>query len=363
MSVTIDIPPLWCPLELRVRDGVEEFDARSHAWLERHGLDERSLLRATATDTGFLACSWAPDGTREGVQLLSDWLVWALLFDDYYCDAGELSDQPGPFNTLIAEMMARAMYPELGRTGRTGDTAFDAFASSLADIVTRIHTLADPQLAHLCSLAHYRWAVGAMCGVSDRAAGTLRTASQHLLVRAADGADCLSAHMIEVAEGTALPASERITPEVRALSQAAGILLTVPTDLASYTRESHQECLESNVVQILGVEYACSSEEAVSRSCSLLESVMEFFVAMRSKLQHSGSTELHRYADQMANLVRGTYEWQRFLPRYTTALDVPVAGRPAAVVKPARALHEITDTPNQKRAEKDPAIAWWWELL
>ncbi|NUT53312.1 MAG: hypothetical protein HOV94_39405, partial [Saccharothrix sp.] len=128
MHVGLDIPPLWCPLELRVKDGTEEYEERSHAWLERHCLDDRSLARAAATDTGFLACSWAPDGTREGVQLLSDWLVWALLFDDYYCDSGDLADQPAPFNTLIAQMMARALYPELGPTG---DRDFDAFASAL----------------------------------------------------------------------------------------------------------------------------------------------------------------------------------------------------------------------------------------
>ncbi|MBG0852231.1 hypothetical protein I2W78_10375 [Streptomyces spinoverrucosus] len=294
------------------------------------------------------------------MQLLSDWLVWALLFDDYYCDAGQLSDQPAPFNTLIVQMMARALYPELGATG---DPAFDAFASALVDLVERIRSQADPQLAHLCSLAHYQWAVGAMCGVSDRAAGTLRTAAQHLLIRPSDGADILSAHMIEVAEGTMLPAHERLTAEARALSQAAGILLTVPTDLASYMHEQHQECLESNLVQILSIEHGCSPQVAVHQTCSLLESSMEFFLAMREKLQSNGRNSLLLYADQLANMVRGTYEWQRFLPRYTTVLDIPVNAADSSAVRPAAALHEIADKRTGKHTEKPISISWWWDLI
>ncbi|WP_436777661.1 terpene synthase family protein [Yinghuangia sp. YIM S09857] len=356
------IPPLWCPLELHVGDGAEEYQERSYAWLARHRLDERSLLRAAATDTGFLACTWAPQGTREGVQLLSDWLIWALLFDDYYCDSGRLADQPAPFNTLIAQMMARALYPELGGTG---DPAFDAFASALADLVARIRSQADPQVAHLCSAAHYQWAVGAMCGVGDRAAGTLRSAAQHLLIRPSDGAAELSALMIEVAEGTALSARERVTPQVRAFGQAAGILLTVPTDLASYRHEEHQGCLESNLVRILGVELDCPPQVAVDRTCAVLENTMEFFVAMRERLLASGRSDLRRYADQLANMVRGTYEWQRFLPRYTTVLDVPAESRSLSVPRPEKGIHEIVD----RRTRSDhpeaavPLISWWWDLL
>ncbi|MCS0635776.1 hypothetical protein NX801_08880 [Streptomyces sp. LP05-1] len=364
----IALPPLWCPLELRVREGEKVFQERSRAWLERHGLDERSLRRAAATDTGFLACVWAPDGSEEGVQLLADWLVWALLFDDYYCDTGPHSVRPGTFNPLTARMMARALYPA---TARTGDPAFDAFASALADMIRRIDALADPQLAQLCALAHYQWAVGAMCGVSDRAAGSLRSVEDHVLIRPGDGADILSVHMIEVAEGTVLPARDRIRPEVRAVTQAAGILLTVPTDLASYAHEHHQGCLESNLVHLVAARRGCPAQDAVDQACALLECVMTFFVTMRDRLREHGSESMLRYTDQLAHLVRGTYEWQRFLPRYTTVLDVPRHGgaedpalRPADPARrPAHALHDIAPDRRHPGAGLPAPLAWWWELL
>lgn len=359
LNPLIQIPPLWCPLELRVRDGAATIDARTLAWLEHHGIDDRSLQRATATDTGFLACSWAPDGSEEGTQLLSDWLTWALLYDDFYCDAGPHASRPGTFNPIAARMMARAFYPD---TAPTGETAFDAFAATLADLMRRIHALADPTLAHLCALAHQHWAVGTMCGVSDRAAATVRTVDDHLLIRPADGADLLAGHMIEVAEGTVLPARERNRPQVRALTQAAGILLTVPTDLTSYERELRQGSLESNIVHILAVQRSLTAQDAMYAACALLETVMHFFVSMHERLRADASPALLRYTDQMANLVRGTYEWQRGLPRYTTVLDVPEhAGLPAP--RPEAALHEITDVRTRAYEDRLAPLEWWWNLL
>ncbi|MFJ8584310.1 hypothetical protein ACIRD2_06580 [Streptomyces sp. NPDC093595] len=360
MDDHIDIPPLWCPLDLRVRDGAAEFDARSLAWLERHGIDERSLKRAAATDTGFLACSWAPDGAEEGVQVLCDWLVWALLYDDHYCDTGPHATRPATFNTIAARMMERALYPA---TAPTGDAVFDAFAATLGDLMHRVHALADPSLAHLCALAHYQWAVGTMCGVSDRSVDAVRTMEDHLLVRPGDGGSLLSAHMIEVAEGAALPARERVRPEVRAFTQAAGILLTVSTDLPSYLREHRQRSLESNIVHILAVQHSLTPQEAAYEACALLETVMEFFLAMREQLRRDERPALLRYTDQMAHMVRGTYEWQRALPRYTTVLDTPEVTPGTGIARPATALHDITWEPSRSYPGKPAPIAWWWTLL
>lgn len=362
MGNGIVIPPLWCPLDLHVRAGAAEFQAHSQEWVRRHGLDDRSLRRAAATDTGFLACTWAVEGTDEGVQILSDWLMWALLFDDYYCDTGPHCARPASFNPLAGQMMARALHPD---TAPTGDSRFDAYASALTDLFRRIHVQADPHLAQLCALAHFRWAVGAMCGVSDRAAGALRTGEEHLLIRPMDGGDLISAHMIEVAEGTVLPAAERIRADVRALEQAAGILLTVPTDLASYAHEQHQDCLESNLVHILAAQNSTSAQAAAEEACAVLETVMEFFVAMRRQFRTTGTPTLRRYADQLAHLVRGSYEWQRFLPRYTTVLDVPEdVGPDAPVPRVTMALHEIARTRRcETSAQRPSSLSWWWDLL
>ncbi|WP_432055899.1 terpene synthase family protein [Streptomyces sp. bgisy022] len=365
MHHPIRIPPLWCPLDLRVKDAVEATDARTLAWLEHHGVDERSLRRAPHTNTGFLACSWAPSGTEEGVQLLSDWLMWALLYDDHYCDSGPHASRPDTFNTIAARMMVRAEYPA---TPPTGDPAFDAFASALADLVRRIHALAPPALAHLCGLAHYQWALGTVCGVSDRSAEAVRSMEDHLLIRPADGASVLAGHLIEVADGTLLPAHERVRPAVQALTQAAGILLTVPTDLTSYGRERQQQSLESNIVHVLARRQAIPVQEATHEACALLETVMEFFVTMRRRLRKDAGPELLRYTDQLANMVRGTYEWQRSLPRYTAVFDDdggadddgeagPTSRRSGTV------LHEITSTRTRWLLETPAPLAWWWDLL
>lgn len=359
VSSGIQIPPLWCPLELRIRPGFERFQKQSERWLARHGIDERSLRRAGATGVGFLACTWTRDGADEGCQLLTDWLQWALLFDDHYCDAGDLASHPALFNPAATLMMHRGLYP---KTRPTEDPVFDAFAATLIDVMRRVHEQTDPQLAQLCVLQHYEWAVGAMCGVSDRAGNTTRTVDEHLVIRPMDAAYHVSINLIEVANRTMLPARDRVTPHVRAITQAAGILFSVCTDLASYTRERYQGCLESNVVHIIANQHQCDLQEALESSCALLEEIMGFFVAMLTQLRVNGSDELCRYLDHVADLVRGTYEWQRTLPRYTTPLDVP-AHTSVLPVHADTVLHEITDIRTRTYGEPLPSIAWWWDLL
>jgi hypothetical protein len=361
MTVTAtQIPPIWCPIEPRTHPGAATFEERSRLWLAEFNMDERSLRRAAATSTGMLASSWAPDGDDEGVQLLSDWLVWALLFDDHYCDAGQMAAQPVEFNPLVARLMHHALYPE---HHLPGDPVFEAFRATLVDLMRRIQARADPQLSHLCSLAHFIWAMAAACGVSDRSGNTVRSLDEHLIIRPPDGSYLLSIYMTEVAEGTALPAHERVSPHVRALTEAAGILLTVPTDLASYAHEEQQQSLESNVVHILSLEHSCSTQEAVDMACSLLELVMGFFVAMRDQLARTASAELRTYLKHLSNIVRGTLDWQRTLPRYTTTLDVALDGPAQAVTQPVAPIHDICETPRYERRNPPASIAWWWDLL
>lgn len=357
---TVEIPPIWCPIEPRAYPGAARAEERSRLWLARFGMDERSMRRAAATATGALARSWAPDGDEEGVQLLSDWLVWALLFDDYYCDAGWTATRPEQFNPLAARLMHHVVHPE---ARIPGDAVFEAYRGTLVDLTNRIRARVHPNLALLWSLSHYHWAMGAACGVSDRAGGALRDLNDHMVIRPPDGGCFVDISMIEIAENTCLPSSERLSPRVRAVTEAASILLTMPTDLASYAHEEHQHCLESNLVHILSRERSCTTQEAVDMACSLMELVMEFFIAMRERLVRSASEELRTYLKQLSNMVRGTLDWQRTLPRYTTVLDVPVDGPDVAVVQPAAPVHDICDVPRYPRSSPPAPIAWWWDLL
>ncbi|WP_280359157.1 terpene synthase family protein [Nocardia otitidiscaviarum] len=351
----IEIPPIWCPLDLHQHSGGIEFQRRSEDFYRRMGFDATSLALAHDMCTGELACMWAPEGDAVGIQLLSDWLMWALLFDDHYCDDGPISRNPTRFNHVAAGLMNYSLHPEREALGIPD---FDAFAVSLADIMARVRQRAGAEPAMLCALSHYRWALGAACGVSDRSGRYLRSLDEHLIERPPDGGDLLSVHLIEVAESTWLDLATRSTPAVRAATDAATVLLTVPTDLASFARERDQHSLESNIVEIIAVHDDCTRQEAVYRACALIEEIMELFLALKNKLSATGTPELCRYLEQLSNMIRGTLEWQRRLPRYAKSFNG--ADRARLREDP---LHGIADRRVFVRTEPPPAIRWWWSLV
>ncbi|MEG8184412.1 hypothetical protein GZH49_38850 [Nocardia terpenica] len=356
----IEIPPIWCPLPLHTRSNGIEFQHRSEDFYRRMGFDADSLKSANDMCTGELACMWAPLGDDEGTQLLSDWLMWALLFDDHYCDSGPISRDPTAFNHVAANLMNFAVHPERQPLGIED---FDAFVAALTDIAARIQTRANPEQVIICLLSHYRWALGAACGVSDRSGNYLRSVDEHMIARGPDGGDLASIVLIEIAEATCLDFETRRSPAVRAITDAATILLTVPTDIASYAREREQRNLESNIVEIIAARDGLSRQEAIYAACALIEEIMNLFVSLKHKLAASASPGLHRYLEQLSNMIRGTLEWQRRLPRYSANAHGTSAYPAVSGQLSKDALHTISEQRLFSETQPPESIRWWWQFI
>lgn len=354
-----EIGAIWCPLELKQHSEPERFQARSEQFFLDLGLNPDQINTARATSTGALACWWAPTGSTEGVQLLSDWLMWALLFDDTYCDVGSASRDPLTFIYTAARTMNRSLYPS---DPSEENNELRTFELSLQDMFARIDRLAGGQASQECATAHFSWMVGAACGVSDRHHYHMRSLDDHLVVRPMDGGDLVSGYLIQVAEGRWLDSDLRCDPAVRAISNAAGVLLTVPTDLASYGRERRQDSLHSNIVAIIQREQSCTTREALDLSRHLIEEMMQLFVDLKAKLQERRIPQLDLYLEDLSNMVRGTLEWQRLLPRY--ALPDSVVRESRSGVFEVDPLHEVTTQRQFSNNIRIPrSIQWWWQAL
>ncbi|MGY2062025.1 terpene synthase family protein, partial [Nocardia gipuzkoensis] len=142
---------------------------------------------------------YSPCGDTEGVQLLSDWIMWAFLFDDRYCDDGPIARDPTAFNHLALNLMNFGLYPEHAPLGIAD---FDAFAASMSDIVTRVRARTNEAQAAMIALSQLRWAPAAACDVSDRSGGDMRSVDEHMIARRPDGADITTIHLIEISENT-----------------------------------------------------------------------------------------------------------------------------------------------------------------
>ncbi len=355
----LNIPPIWCPLELfSYGDGLS-FQLGSEEFFRRMGVGADLLSSARRMCTGDLACMYGPTADEEGVQLMSDWLMWALLFDDYYCDDGPYAWDPTAYNHVVLNLMQYSMDPE---RGPIGDRAFDSFAAALGDIMARVRARTSAEHAMLVSMAHFQWALGAGCGVSDRSGNYMRSLDEHMIARGSDGAYLVTIPLIEVIGGTCLDFTTRNLPEVRAITDAAGLLFNVSTDIPSYARERDQRSLESNVVGIIAAENRCSRQEAIYRACALVEEITELFVTLEQKLATAGHPALRDYVKHLSHMVRGTLEWQRRLPRYYASLDG--TGHPVSTGRLSDdAIHDVSPTRLFTRITPPASIRWWWNFI
>jgi hypothetical protein len=357
-SRLLRIPPIWCPIQSRCGPFFETIQHQTENWLGTMGFDDAVKPRVEAMNTGYLSSVWAPLATATGRQLLSDWLTWILLVDDH-CDTGPVASDTSFLSHSLLALFQRGIHPEVDKTG---DEQFDLYARGLTDICRRSRERVGPKSVEAIAVGHYLFAIGSLTAAADREQGRLRTINQHMLERPADGGASASISIVEAACGCGGPGPElRSLPIVRAITAAAELYFCLVTDLPSYDHESADGSLEANAIAIVANEQRCTVPEAVNYVCHLLEEIMALFLALRNRLCEYSAPTRH-YASHLSDIVAGTIEWQRTVPRYSNVTSVLREGTAHSSTPP---LHDVTSnrqfTPGG--IEVPESIRWWWTTL
>ena len=355
-SEYLAIPPLWCPLETTLHPAAADIESCVQPWMAGFGLDERTLRRAAAATISGWVCRVAPDSNPERLRWFAQWVDWGLTMDDQLIDAGPLRAQPHAYNPLVCRMLNHLLHPETPTD--------EPFTAALGDLSRRARTIASPALVALWRQTHHAWLLGAACSVSDRAVRRTRTVDDHLIIGVMDRAVSTFTLMIEMVEGTELPAAERAQPAVRAVTAAAQLLVTCYNDIASYSHEVHQDSPESNLVHILATEQHLAPQDAMVAAVAMVDRLMLLFVELREHLETTGSVELRRYLTQLSHMIRGNSDWQRHVPRYTTTLEVDMQALNQLPAIPSRPLYDYASAPSDsRRMPLSASTTWWWSVL
>ncbi|GAA0241518.1 terpene synthase family protein [Cryptosporangium japonicum] len=337
------VPPLYCPLPTRMHPESGAIGRRSVAWLEQFGLldDERMRDRIRATRPAEWACRIAPAGAGPGLQLVSDWTHLGFVIDDSRFDAGPIADRPGRLIPLMMRLMHALDHPEAPADD-------DPFAAAFRNLSARARACAPAAVVRRWADGNLEWFFSVACLTAYRVAGTMPTLTEYLNLGPRDRAMRLTGSLIELAEGSVLTDADREEPAVRAVTQAANLLVTIGNDLFSFRKEADDDVLESNIVGVIQHRDACPAEEALARTVELHDRVMCLYLGLRAQLDADGAPTVRRHLTQLDHLIRGNLEWSVRVPRYGTAsaspwADTPADGRPAA---PHLA-----------------PIDWWWEQV
>lgn len=337
------VPPLYCPLPTRMHPDSPAIGRRSVAWLDAFGLlpDDRARARIGATRPAEWACRIAPGGSAAGLQLVSDWTHLGFVIDDSRFDAGPIADRPARLIPFMMRLTQALDHPEAPADD-------DPFAAAFRDLSARARAQAPATVVRRWADGNLEWFFSVACLTAYRVAGTMPTLTEYLNLGPRDRAMRLTGSLIELAEGSVLTDADREAPAVRAVTQAANLLVTIGNDLFSFRKEAADDVLESNVVGVIQHRDACPPEVALARTVALHDRVMCLYLALAAQLADGGSPTVRRHLSQLDHLIRGNLEWSVGVPRYGTGSASPWAAVPADGSLTAPDLSPID---------------WWWGQL
>ncbi|WP_143086956.1 terpene synthase family protein [Lentzea flaviverrucosa] len=302
-------------------------------------------MAIAANRAGDWCCRIAPHAAQEQLQLISDWVHLGFLVDDRRFDGGPLVRSPERLIPMMMHLLFTLEHPETTRSD-------DPFVEAWRDISNRARASADPVAVRRWADGNMEWFFAVSCLLSHRVAGTMPSLDEYANLGPRDRGMRLVGSLVELAEGTTLPDSVRESGEVRAITQAAYLLVTIASDIFSFAKEAKHDVLESNTVGVIRYARKCSNHEAMARTVALHDRMMCLYLGLRRKIQLTGDTRLRQHVRQMDHLVRGNLEWSAQVPRYRNRTERPVS----AVSDAPRDAH-LTAPPDM------PSISWWWNHL
>ena len=337
---------LECPIPSAIHPAADSADAQSAVWMRHFGLcaNEIERNRLAQSGCGRLAARIAPRATRQTLQILSDFFIWNVSFDDEYCDEGPLSRQPGELARIVS-LIHRAI--EVPESELHGD---DRYARAMLDIRQRLDAHATPSQIYQWLAAMQGWFLAEAWKAGNLAAGRIPTLDEYATLRLTSGGAMVFPTLTAIAENHAVPLDSLEDRRVRALTEIAASLVAWMADIASYGKEVAREDGGHNLVIVIQQEHGRSPEWATVQATALCGQMMELFLRLRDSLAPGATAELRGYLQSLGHYVRASFDWCHASERYAYG-DIPAATS-------TQNLASQTNSPLQ--GASIPSIAWWW---
>lgn len=339
---------LKCPIPSAIHPAADSADAQSVVWMRHFGLcaDEVERDRLAQSGCGRLAARIGPGATRQTLQILSDFFLWNVAFDDEYCDEGPLSRQPGELARAVSRIHRAIDVPESELHGG------DRYARAMLDIRRRLDAHATPFQIGQWLAAMRGWFLAEIWKAGNVAAGRIPTLDEYATFRLTSGGAMAFPHLAAIAENYAVMPGDLEDRRVKALTEIAASLATWMSDIASYGKEVAREDGGHNLIIVLRLEQGYSPERAIVQATALCGQMMALFLRLRDQIALDASPELHRYLQTLSHYIRASFDWCHATERYVTDN--------IATAVPAQ------DVPSQPRlplqGSSIPSIAWWWTI-
>lgn len=342
---TGDSLELYCPIPLTFHPKAQEVQNRSFDWMERFKLFGDGTIpreNALATESARVTGSMIPDAPEDLLLLYVTYMYWGFMVDDLV-DAGTAEQRSGNYRALAPQLM-RVLESPLAEVPDASPVI--ALFRDMRRFVAEHATAAQTRL---WVDGFQVWLIGVALELDDARTKSLPGLDEYLFVKMYSGTVRAVTITVEICGGGGeLPAEERESPAVTALTQAAGVLMNLYADLFSHGKETPDD---HNIINVIIREDRCDRQQARARAVELCDRIMVLFLSLRDRTVPGVSPATRVYLDNLASTLSGVLDWCGTVTRFKTGAD---GVRTVRTQQPAHSDHAAPPYPN---------IAWWWSQL
>ncbi|MFD6826143.1 terpene synthase family protein [Streptomyces sp. NPDC060085] len=318
-SLLADPERLSMPFRSRVSADVDR--ARTHHlnWIAARGLwpSARAEAAYRAADFPLFAASVYPWARGEDLDLLTDLLGWAWLWDDSL-------DRPGPRQADVAHTASLLNVYRNVLHGRMALVPSAPLADAWHQLLQRLEERTSKQWRQLHAALWEATYASFLQEARNNAAGSVPSFQEYLSMRREAGGPSICFIWAEAAGRYEVPAHVYASEDLQTLDQAAEDVVIMTNDLFSVSNE-WSDGNTNNIILVLAQQENCSWHEAARRAEDIINTTMVHFQDAESHflsshlyqdlaIQDRANTD--RFLDVLKAWMSGSLNWHRSSARY-----------------------------------------------
>ncbi|MET7707849.1 terpene synthase [Micromonospora sp. NPDC005413] len=288
--------------------------SESVEWARAFGLVDSShrVHRLQRADAAGLAGRACPDGSVDGLRLLTDLISWLFVMDDA-CDEDGLGADPvrlGPAISTLLDVLDRCGDPDVvpPAMGPLGDALHDLCRR------TRLYGRAALLLRFVSQMREYLLAL--LWEAGNRERRRVPEVTEYVQLRRHIGGvhPCLT--LTDLASAQPPGAAQRADPALLALDLLAVDLVCWCNDLFSYGKESQADPDAHNLVTVIAQDSGADEAAALRAAANRFNQGLAAYLDAEEALLASGNDGMRHALTARRNWVRATYDWSLVAARY-----------------------------------------------
>jgi 5-epi-alpha-selinene synthase len=312
----IKLPVLYCPFPSAINQHWEATEPHSFKWVRSFNLvtDESVYEIFRAEKFAILAARCYPTVSLEAIKILSNYIFWIAIADDYFEKVG-INKQPQLLESVYAQLVDTFK--------KEGDSLLDAdapLALAFRDIWQKLYQLPNGTSELMLRFAKHTedYLQGVHWEAMNNVQGIMPNLATYMKIRTFTVGGYIFFNLIQITDGIALPPEVIEHPILKLLELAVNNITIYVNDIFSIAKEM-REGNPHNVVLILQHSYQISLQEALNRVAELHDAEVQNFIELAAQLPSFGSeidANFQRYILSLRFWMRGHMDWAQESERY-----------------------------------------------